>query len=182
MKLRRHGLARRTAGTGQEHRAFFLIFVITIVPVAAATFLIGSSVRPDLYDVTPEPLEEGVQAVTWRTLEDLAHHSRLKSARGDLFGPEVQMIGYMIELEGSREENGVVTRFLLVPNPGHWFHPPHLHPSKTVHVHLQDDRTVPLIERVAIVARGTLSIQSGQLGFEDAIYQLRASDIQIANP
>jgi len=117
--------------------------------------------------------------VTWRTLDALLEPpGRPMSARPDLFGPEVLLAGYMIAFGGSQERDGAVTRFLLIPNPGTWLHPPHLRPGQVIHVWLKGGQATHLMEREAVLVRGTLSLQS-ELRFGRSEYHLLASDVHI---
>jgi hypothetical protein len=53
-----------------------------------------------------------------------------------------------------------VAHFLLVPDPGDWLNPPHVHPGEVIDVRLKDGGTKPLLERTAITVRGRLSFGS----------------------
>jgi hypothetical protein len=163
-----------------EWKVFPWITLLAVGPVALAALLITSSSRPDLYDVTPETAERGAKPVTWRTLGGLVSKpGGPASARPDLFQSEVEVAGYMVSFEGSQAHDGSVKRFLLVPNPGNWLHPPHLDSDEVIDVTLMDGATTPLLERQALTVRGILSVDPMELESGEAIYHLKATGVQM---
>jgi hypothetical protein len=53
-----------------------------------------------------------------------------------------------------------VAHFLLVPDPGDWLNPPHLHAGEAIDVRLKEGDTTLLVERTAVVVCGRLSFGS----------------------
>jgi hypothetical protein len=163
-----------------EWRVFPWIILLGVGPVALAALLISSSSCADLYDVTPETAEEGAKPVAWRTLGGLVSApGGPVAARPDLFQAEVQVAGYMVEFGGSQVQDGSVKRFLLVPNPGNWLHPPHLDSDEVIDVTLKDGATTPLLERQAMIVRGILSVDPMELNPGEAIYHLKATRVRL---
>jgi hypothetical protein len=165
-----------------EWKVFPWIILFGAAPVALAALLISSSSRPDLYDydITPETAEKGAKPVTWRTLGSLVSESGgPAAARPDLFKSEVQVAGYMVVFGGSQGRDGSVKRFLLVPDPGNWLHPPHLDSDEVIDVTLKDGETTPLVERQAMIVRGNLSVDPMELESVKAVYHLKATCVQI---
>lgn len=72
---------------------------------------------------------------------------------------EVQIAGYMIPVAPSQAQ-GKVTHFLLVPDPGDWLNPPHMHAGEVIDVRMKDGQTTQLVERTAITVCGRLSLGS----------------------
>jgi hypothetical protein len=177
VRLRRNRPARHPEDAPKEKRTLLLVLLITLVPLAVAAFLIAWSIRPDLYDFVPET-EEGAPAVSWRTLDALLKPpAKPMSVRPDLFGPAVRLAGYMTAFDESSKGDCIVTRFLLIPNPGTLLHPPHLGPGQFVRVRLKAGGTTRLMEREAVLVRGILSVQR-ELRFGRSEYHLLASRVQ----
>jgi len=171
---------RKRRGTDRdERRAFAWIVFITAIPVVLATAAIVWSTRPDLYYVVPSPAENGARSLAWRTLDDLLEASEdPMESRPDLFNTEVQIVGYMVTFENSRERGDSVTRFLLVPDVGNWLHPPHFHLDEVVDVRLKAGETAPMLDRKAVVVRGMLSVESADLKVTRVVYHLLACDVR----
>jgi len=161
-----------------ERRAFVLIALITTFPVVLTHVLISLSSRPDLYYVTPQPVERGVKPISWETLDKLLSHDNHFMGDADTIGVKVEVAGYMVTAEGSHAVEGRVAQFLLVPNPGNWLHAPHLHPSEVIDVLLTDARTTPLHEREPVIVCGTLSFGSMDSTPRRAVCHLRATAVQ----
>ncbi len=140
------------------------------------------SVRPDLYDVTPARADAGAQPLGWPTLDELLASGDPLRSRPDLFQTEVEMAGYMFSAGSAEEAAGKVRRFLLVPNAGNWLNPPHFHTDEVVDVRMPAGRTTPLLDRQAIVVRGTLSAEPSELSGVRVVYHLLASGISAYAP
>jgi RecA-family ATPase len=80
---------------------------------------------------------------------------------------------------GERQgKTGGVERFLLIPDPGNWLHPPHLEPGEVIHVSLEGARTTTLLTRTAVIVRGVLSVSPAESSGKPHYY-LTAADVQI---
>jgi hypothetical protein len=118
------------------------------------------SSRPDLYAVKPKPVRPGIVVVDWQTLGRLlSGPTTPAAARPDWFGPEVEIAGYMIPLAPSQGQQRVA-HFLLVPDPGDWLNPPHMHAGEVIEVRLRDGQATRLVERTAVTVCGRLSYGS----------------------
>ncbi|MDQ2946296.1 MAG: DUF3299 domain-containing protein [Acidobacteriota bacterium] len=72
----------------------------------------------------------------------------------------MRLPGYMISYDQLPDKEGKVARFLLVPDCGHWLHPPHrFDVSKVVVVLLREGLRTPFIERSVFVVTGRLSFE-----------------------
>jgi hypothetical protein len=164
-----------------ETGVFAKIALFAACPGVLVALLICFSIRPSLYDLRPETANGGTIPVDWRTLDNLVSVSGgPEAARPDLFGPELQVAGYMWGLGGADVQDGLVKRFLLVPDPGNWIHPPHFHSGEVIDVMLKNGVTTPLLERQAVVVRGILSVDPMELNLGGtAIYHLKAVSVEI---
>jgi hypothetical protein len=107
-----------------------------------------------------EACRPGVAVVDWQNLSSLLSGAVNPAAAGPgWFGPRVQIAGYMLPV-GPAKGQQRVAHFLLVPDPGDWLNPPHLHASEVIDIRLQNGETAPLVERTAIVVCGQLSFGS----------------------
>jgi hypothetical protein len=61
---------------------------------------------------------------------------------------------------GQADARQKVAHFLLVPDPGDWLNPPHLHAGEAIDVRLKDGETTTLVERTAVLVCGRLSFGS----------------------
>jgi hypothetical protein len=135
--------------------ALFMTFAV-LLPILLAVL----SSRPDLYAVKPRPVRPGIVALDWKSLGALLSGPVNPAvARPDWFGPEVEIAGYMIPVAPSQGRQKVA-HFLLVPDPGDWLNPPHLHASEVIDVRLKDGQNTRLVERTAVVVCGKLSFGS----------------------
>jgi hypothetical protein len=132
--------------------ALFMTCAI-LLPILLAVL----SSRPDLYALKPRPVRPGIGVVDWRSLGALVSGPvSPAAARPDWFGPEVQITGYMIPV-GPANAQQTVARFLLVPDPGDWLNPPHLHAGEAIDVRLKDGETTRLVDRTGVTVCGRLS-------------------------
>jgi hypothetical protein len=163
-----------------EWKVFAWIALLAMCPVALTALLISLSSRPDLYDLMPGMAEKGATPIVWRTLDNLvSERGDPTTVRPDLFQGEVQVAGYMVEFGGIKGQDGSVNRFLLVPDPGNWLDPPHLHSGEVIDVTLNDGARTPLVERQAMIVRGMLSVGPMELKPGKAVFHLRATRVQI---
>src|SRR5580658_8556246 len=148
--------------TSQRKQAVAFVAIASFVTcvVSLPILLVALSSRPDLYSAKPKPAKPGVAALDWRSLGDLLSNSVNPAvARPEWFGPEVQITGYMIPDTPSQSRQEV-THFLLVPDPGDWLNPPHMHAGEVVDVLLKDGAITRMRERTAITVCGRLSYGS----------------------
>jgi len=170
---------KKPSAARTEWKVFPWIVLLGAGPVALVAVLISASSRPDLYDLTPKTADGGAKPLDWRTLDNIASEpGGPTAARPDLFGSEVQLAGYMIAFGGSQLQDGSVRRFLLVPSPGNWLHPPHFDSGEVIDVSLQGGARTPLLERQAVIVRGILSVDPMELNPGKAIYHLKATGVQ----
>jgi hypothetical protein len=140
--------------------AFVAIALFVTCAVALPILLVALSSRPDLYSTKPKPTKPGVAPLDWRSLGDLLSNSvNPATARPEWFGPEVEIAGYMIPAAPAQPRQKV-THFLLVPDPGDWLNPPHMHAGEVIDVLLKSGATTQLIEKNAITVCGRLSYGS----------------------
>jgi hypothetical protein len=168
-RAKTHGIEK------SDWKLFALVTAVLSVPVIVSILLIVWSTRPDLYELTPVSADAKVKSVDWRTLDQLAMaHVDPVASRPDLFGPEIQVAGYMISSEASNASS--ISHFLLVPDPGNWLHPPHTDPGEVIEVRLNDGRT-PFLDRKPVVVRGALSIDRSAEKQPSIVYHLAASAV-----
>ena len=144
----------------EQYLVFAGIALFMTCAVLAPVLIAVLSSRPDLYAVKPKPLRPGIEVVDWQSLGSLLSGAvSPAAARPDWFGPEIEIAGYMIPAapgEGQRK----VSHFLLVPDPGDWLHPPHLHAGEVIDVRLKDGENTRVVERIAVTLIGRLSYGS----------------------
>jgi Protein of unknown function (DUF3299) len=151
-----------TTSQREQHLVFAAIALFMTCAVLAPVLLAVLSMRPDLYAVKSKPVRPGIAVVDWQSLGSLLSGAvNPAAARPGWFGPEVQIAGYMIPV-GPVAAHQKVARFLLVPDPGDWLDPPHLHAGEAIDVRLKNGETTRLVERTAVVVSGRLSFGSMQ--------------------
>ena len=162
-----------------EWKVFWLAALITACPALFVTLIIFWSSHPDVYWATLVPREGDARFVPWRTLDDLTSEPvEPTSSHPDLFGPEVQVLGYMVPFPSSRDQGGVAARFLLVPDPGNWLHPPHFHAGEVIDVRLNGGKRVPLLEGRVVIVRGTMSFDPIKLEpWGEAMFHIVAASV-----
>jgi len=144
----------------EQQLVFAAIALFVVCAVSLPVLLAVLSSRPDLYAAKPKPVRPGIAVVDWKTLDSLLSGPASPAAgRPDWFGPEVEIAGYMIPAE-SPQGKGNVAHFLLVPDPGDWLNPPHMHPGEVIDVRMRDGCTTQLLERTAVTVIGMLSYGS----------------------
>jgi hypothetical protein len=151
-------MTKRPPTKAQEQR-YVLVLIVLIVSFAALlpSLLTAISGRPDLYFAKPRLVEPGITVLDWQTLGNLLSAPTNPVAfRPDLFGPPVEIVGYSISIAPSNGDSAFAD-FLLVPDPGDWLHPPHLHPGEVIDVRVKQGRTIPFVENAPVTVRGTLS-------------------------
>jgi hypothetical protein len=154
--------SRKRLKTSQRKQAvaFVAIALFVTCVVSLPILLVALSSRPDLYFTKPKPAKPGMAALDWRSLGDLLSSAvNPAAARPEWFGPEVRIAGYMIPAAPSQSRQNV-THFLLVPDPGDWLDPPHMHAGEVIDVQLKDGAATRLTERTAITVCGRLSYGS----------------------
>jgi hypothetical protein len=171
-------LGRRKRKRKGEWKTFGIIALVTACPVLFTTLAITLSQRPDVYWATLTPREGDARFVDWRTLDDLASEPGDPAIRrADLFGKEVRVLGYMLQFPGSPMRNGTVGRFLLVPDPGNWLHPPHLHSGEVIDIRLEGGNSVPLLEGKVVIVCGTMSVDPMKLDPGEVVFHLLATSV-----
>jgi hypothetical protein len=149
-----------TTSQRERHLVFAAIASFMSCAVLGPVLIAVLSSRPDLYAVKPRPVRPGIAVVDWQSLGSLlSEAANPATGRPGWFGPEVQIAGYMIPV-GPGTAQQTVTHFLLVPDPGDWLNPPHLHAGEAIDVRLKEGETTRLAERTAIVVCGRLSFGS----------------------
>jgi len=157
MRARRSG---PKTGRREQQLVFAAIALFMTCAVLLPVLLAIVSSRPDLYSVKLKPVRPGIAAVDWQSLDSLlSGRVNPAAARPDWFGPEVEITGYMLPA-GPSQERREVAHFLLVPDPGDWLNPPHLHAGEAIDVRLKDGETIRLVERTAVRVCGRLSFGS----------------------
>jgi hypothetical protein len=148
--------------TSQREQPLVLaaIALFMMCAVLAPVVLAILSSRPDLWAVRPKAVRPGIEVVDWQSLSSLLSGSaNPAAARPGWFGPEVQIAGYMLPADPGNAQRKVA-HFLLVPDPGDWLDPPHLHAGEAIDVRMKDGRTTPLVERAVVTVCGRLSFGS----------------------
>jgi hypothetical protein len=151
-------MTKRPPTKAREQRFVFVLIVLIVSFAALLPSLITAiSSRPDLYFAKPRPVEPGITVLDWQTLGNLlSSPADPVAARPDLFEAPVEIVGYSISIAPSKG-NSTFADFLLVPDPGDWLHPPHLHPGEMIDVRVMEGRMIPFVENAPVTVRGTLS-------------------------
>jgi hypothetical protein len=157
--MRARGKGPKTSQREQQ-LVFAAVALFMTCAVLLPILLAVLSSRPDLYAIKPNPVRPGIAVVDWQSLGAVVSGPVSPAAvRPEWFGPEVQIAGYMIPA-GPAKAHQMVTRFLLVPDPGDWLNPPHIHAGEVIDVRLRDGETTRLAERTAVTVCGRLSFGS----------------------
>jgi len=144
-------------GRREQQLIFAAIGLYVVCALSLPILLVALSSRPDLYAAKPKPVRPGIAVVDWETLDNLLSGPvSPAAARPGWFGPDVEIAGYMIPAESSQEQENVA-HFLLVPDPGDWLNPPHMHPGEVIDVRMKDGQTARLLERTPVTVCGRLS-------------------------
>jgi len=160
---------------------FCLIASLMAFPAIVPTVIIWRTGRTDVYWVKLQSTPGDAQFVDWRTLDDLAdRRDDPQAARPDLFGRKIQVLGYMLPFPfpDLANRNTTVGRFLLVPDPGNWLHPPHFHPGEVIDVRLNGGMTVSLIEGRVVTIRDVMSFDPMKLDRGEAMFHLLGDFVQ----
>jgi hypothetical protein len=155
------GVRGKGSKTSQREQLVFAAVVLFMTCAVLLPILLAVlSSRPDLYAVKPKPASPGIAVLDWKSLGALVSGPVNPAvARPDWFGPEVEIAGYMIPVASSQARQKVA-HFLLVPDPGDWLNPPHLHAAEVIDVRLKEGEHTRLVERTAVVVCGRLSFGS----------------------
>ncbi|MGA3238935.1 MAG: hypothetical protein ABSG03_21875 [Bryobacteraceae bacterium] len=144
----------------EQRLVFAAIALFMTCAVLGPVLLAMLSSRPDLWAVRPKVVRPGIEVVDWQSLGSLLSGSvNPAAARPGWFGPEVQIAGYMLPVDPGNAQRKVA-HFLLVPDPGDWLDPPHLHAGEAIDVRLKDGQTTPLVARAVVTVCGRLSFGS----------------------
>jgi hypothetical protein len=148
---------RLKTGQREERLVFAAVAFFAACAVLLPIGLAISSSQPDVYAFKPKPVRPDVLILDWLTLDQLLSRRVSEvAAPPNWFGHEVEVAGYMVPANPS-EEPAEVTHFLLVPNPGDFLNPPHLHAGEVIDVRLRDGQATPLREGIAVTVTGKLS-------------------------
>jgi hypothetical protein len=141
----------------EQQLVFAAVALFMTCAVLLPILLAVLSSRPDLYAIKPKPVRAGIRVLDWQSLGAVVSSPvSPAAARLEWFGPEVQIAGYMIPA-GPATAQQTVARFLLVPDPGDFLNPPHLHAGEVIDVRLRDGETTRLVERTGVTVCGRLS-------------------------
>jgi hypothetical protein len=161
-----------------DWKLFFIVVLVTIVPVVSTIVIVIVSSRPSLAMRTFPRSCPGANAIAvdWPTLDHLTKRGTT-SAR-EIFISDVCLPGYMIQSDDPMDRNRSLREFLLVPNPGNWLHPPHLDDGDVVVVKMRGGLRTPLLARRAVWAQGKLSLAPVKTDRVEARFQLDASSVR----
>jgi hypothetical protein len=139
--------------TRDDWKALLAVCIITVAIVGGSVAAVAISTRPSFEDrIFPEdPKRNGTHTLDWPTLRTVLASRPFTRPPG-----VVRVIGYMVSSKAP-DHQGNVTEFLLVPNPGNWLHPPHLHPEDVIDVHMHGTNTTKFLARRAVWVEGWLS-------------------------
>jgi hypothetical protein len=125
---------------------------MTVAIVGGSVAAIAISTRPSFEDrLFPVSAERGIHVLDWPTLRTIRESRPFEPPLG-----LVRVAGYMVSTKPLDREGKVAT-FLLVPDPGNWLHPPHLHPDDVLDIHMQGSKVTRLLTRRAVWVEGCLS-------------------------
>ncbi len=161
-RIRRAGVRR-----SGEWRAFLIVAFITVIPVLGTVGIIHVSSRPSLaYRKFPA----SATVVDWPALARIREGAVAPST-------VARIPGYMIQFDDPVDSDGRVARFLLVPDPGNWLHPPHLDDGEVVIVGMRDGARTPFLDRIPVWVEGRLSVSPVKTNDVRTMLQLEASSI-----
>jgi len=164
-------------GPGSKH---FLIAFLAVTLTSLSIVLLGAlSTRPSFTTQAARPNSVPADALPldWPTLEHLSAGPE-EAIPGALLRSPLRLPGYMLPFEERPDARGEVGRFLLVPDPGSWIHPPHLDVGEVVVVNMQTGTRVRLVERRAVWVKGTLAPSLMRHGEIEAAFQITASAVE----
>src|SRR5690349_21575666 len=100
---------RKQSPRSNDWPLFLLVSCITLVPLGLALTIQVSSVQPDFSKVTIGAADDdSPPLLAWKTLQSLATGQH---------APVMQALGYMMDTEGHRIENGASAHgFVLMPD------------------------------------------------------------------
>jgi hypothetical protein len=161
-RVRRAGAER-----SGEWKAFLVVVSITVIPVLATVGVIQVSSRPSLaYRKFPA----SATVVDWPALARIRDGAAAPSA-------VARIPGYMIQFDDPVDSAGRVARFLLVPDPGNWLHPPHLDDGEVVIVRMRDGARTPFLDGIPVWVEGQLTVSPVKTTDVQTVLQLEASSI-----
>jgi hypothetical protein len=167
----------------EEIRTLLLIVVIAVVPLMGAVFVITTTSRPDLSDLTPVGNPAGSYSIlNWSRL--LRDHSHALEAGSAIFaGAAVQALGYMVDGDRAVGEGEWVEDFVLLPEAGNLFDPAHRFGDQMIAVHLQKDARVQFSSRrlVWVWGRFQASLSASDPSAAKPLYTLEQAHAQPAD-
>lgn len=174
---------RRPKANRSPESKHFLIAFLAIMLAAFVIVLLGVvSTRPSFSTqaFNRDPAAGDAVPLDWPTLERLSAGPEDAIPEALLRSP-LRLPGYMLSFEERPDARGEVSRFLLVPDPGSWIHPPHLDAGEVVIVNMEKGAKARLVQRQAVWVKGTLAPSLTRQGTIEAAFQITASDVEPYN-
>ena len=163
-----------------DWKAFLIVSSIAVIPLLATVGMINVSARQSLAFRTFPRTSSGDSAIAvdWPTLDKMRGGSFMPAAAVPKILESVACVpGYMIQFDDPFDQTGRLARFLLVPDPGNWLHPPHLDDGEVVIVHMRDGARTPLLDRKPVCVEGKLSLSPVMTNNIQTMLQLEASSV-----
>jgi hypothetical protein len=143
---------------------------LVCLPVIAFLVFVTPTVRPDLFDLVPAfSHSDGHVLLAWGALER-AHHAL--NAGEIASGTMIRALGYMMEGDRPVRDGERVSGFILLPDAGNAWHPPHRFGDEMIDVQLEAGSTVRFAERSLVWAWGTLRMLAGDPNGHKPLYRL----------
>jgi hypothetical protein len=172
---------RRKPGPRNDWKLLTIVLLVATAPVVGPVVLITVSTRPSmLYQTFSQATADGRgKPVDWSCLEQLAENESFAHRHQEMLNALVEVPGYMLPFDERPDEHGALSRFLLVPDPGNWLHPPHLDTGDVVVVNMAGRGKTFFYERKAVRVSGRLAREPLKSSRLQATLQMTATSVQL---
>jgi hypothetical protein len=172
---------RRKPGSRNDWKLLTIVLLVATAPVVGSVVLITVSTRPSMsYRTFSQATTNGAATpVDWSSLERLSESEAFANVHQEMLHAPVRVPGYMLPSDEKTDEHGALSRFLLVPDPGNWLHPPHFDPGEVVVVNMEGGGKTPFYDRKAVWVLGRLEREPLKTRRLQATLQMTATSVQL---
>ena len=157
------------------------VLLVASAPAVGSVVLIMVSTHPSmLYQRFSHTIvADAPMPVDWTSLELLGEDEHFANEHHEMLDAPVRVPGYMLPSDENPDEHGVLSRFLLVPDPGNWLHPPHLDPGEVIVVNMEGRGKTRFYEGKAVWVAGRLAREPLKTRRFLATLQMTATSVQL---
>ena len=178
--MRRTGRPKSSRAVSRNERTLLAtVLLVASAPAVGSVVLIAVSTRPSMLYQRFSHATGAPMPVDWSCLEGLGEDEHFANEHHEMLHASVRVPGYMLPLDENPDEHGALSRFLLVPDPGNWLHPPHLDPGEVVVVNMEGRGKTRFYEGKAVWVAGRLAREPLKTRRFLATLQMTATSVQL---